>query len=83
MFVRYSCGCTGIRLNYSRDIVLLCCDSDRNELGFGYRASLSDKGVEPLSAEAEAKLVRDLDLLIRQGHALRNVAALIGLGHSG
>lgn len=72
MFVKWSCGCVGVR-HESKGVVLKFCDADSDPFGCSLR-DMSDKTSEPLSDIELDNLVKNLGRLLAWGQEARNFA---------
>lgn len=75
MFVRFECGCAGLRVPDHTDIVIRPCEGD-GDLSF-HRRDLSDKSHSELSADKVDQLVMEIGALVGDGHRFREVRSLL------
>lgn len=84
MFVRFDCGCLGLANvqggSKGHAIIIKPCDLPAEcypeDTSFYFR-DMSDKGTQPLSDEASAKIVDEVSRLIAQGHKFQAVRNLL------
>lgn len=75
MFVRFDCGCVGVRA-YGKGFVIRSCDAEQNPVGFFYRSSLDDKDFVPLEEMEALDLICKLDQLAIAGQDMERVAKI-------
>jgi len=77
MFVRWDCGCLGLKLD-NRNIVIEPCDLNYDELGslsFDHREMENDS--EPLTEEEIKRFMRSISTMLWDGFKLRQIKDLI------
>lgn len=87
MFVRFDCGCLGLRLSspdgdaeQRHDIVIKSCDGGRDDPATAFYArNLFDKEATPLPFREATELIDEVDRLVADGHSMRLVAHTLRL----
>lgn len=83
MFVRYDCGCVGLKINdpnvRSMDIVIYPCDNRDLDyrMEFRVRHDLSDKKYAILPESDFKKIVSEVNKLIAEGQSLQKVKQIL------
>lgn len=80
MFVRWTCGCVGVRIPRAGDVVIKDCRADFDEdLTFCLRAEGIDKDATPLMPHEISALCEEMRVRMREGSAYRDLGRDIGL----
>jgi hypothetical protein len=88
MFVRWSCGCVGLRItdpdagsdpdSGPLDFVIKACDGEDRAVGIWQRDQ-SDKTYQPLSGAQIVDLTREMDGFMGKGHRYDAIRAMLGI----
>lgn len=78
MFVKFDCGCVGMRLE-DIDYVITSCDRSCEDIGeyAFYERDMSDKEVVPLSKAERKLLVMNIQRFIFEGQCLGVIRGLL------
>lgn len=81
MFVRFDCGCQGIRMD-GLDLVIAPCDYEGDYMTADssvsfYRRDLSDKSVTKLNDAKASELIDKVARLVGDGHRFRTIKGLL------
>jgi hypothetical protein len=76
MFVRFSCGCEGLRLADGKAIVLHACDAESAATALGFHFREIDGADQPLDPNRAKSLSQRLSYTINLGQEFRQVAVL-------
>ncbi len=78
MFVRYSCGCVGLRIQGQRDITIKGCEGGEPPC-FSNVRPLSDKTATPLSDTERDELINEIGRLLADGDRYRQLRQLLAI----
>lgn len=78
IFHEYDCGCVGIPLNGSKALILVACDRGivDNPYYFSNR-DMTGKASNPVTIERQKGFVREINLLMADGYAMREVSRAV------
>ena len=79
MFVKWECGCTGLKLD-DLNILVTACDGDGHGHTYSFmkdRRDLSEKVSHPLPKDERDEMISELGHLIHKGQDFETIAGLL------